>query len=170
MQIESVIQIPRHTEALCLSFNWRPEKFLTSKDGIVALTRTAWATIATSARRFSQDLQLGRSVSSPRFVKLNIINIMDCNHCNKNIPDDSKFCPFCGGENSMPNSNKKIPHIPKNLSLKSILLAIAIGVWILVLQNLGIIPVSQSVNVINEVDVAGSVRVDNTVDVSVVDY
>ena len=38
------------------------------------------------------------------------------------------------------------------------------------LQNLGIIPVSQSVNVINEVEVAGSVRVDNTVDVSVVDY
>lgn len=70
----------------------------------------------------------------------------------------------------MPNSNKKITHIPKDLSLKSILLAIAIGVWILVLQNLGIIPVSQSVNVINEVEVAGSVRVDNTVDVSVVDY
>lgn len=70
----------------------------------------------------------------------------------------------------MPNSNKKIIHIPKDLSLKSILLAIAIGVWILVLQNLGIIPVSQSVNVINEVEVTGSVRVDNTVDVSVVDY
>lgn len=70
----------------------------------------------------------------------------------------------------MPNSNKKITHIPKDLSLKSILFAIAIGIWILVLQNLGIIPVSQSVNVTNEVEVDGSVSIDNTVDVSVVDY
>lgn len=50
------------------------------------------------------------------------------------------------------------------------LLAIAIGIWILVLQNLGIIPVSQRVNVANEVEIDGSVRIDNTVDVSVVDY
>lgn len=47
---------------------------------------------------------------------------------------------------------------------------IAIGIWILVFQNLGIIPVSQSVNVTNEVEVDGSVRIDNIVDVSVVDY
>lgn len=95
---------------------------------------------------------------------------MNCNHCSKNIPNDSKFCPYCGGKNSEPNTDKKIIRIPKDLSLKSILLAIAIGIWILVLQNLGIIPVSQSVNVTNEVEVDGSVSIDNTVDVSVVDY
>lgn len=49
-----------------------------------------------------------------------------------------------------------------------------IGIWILVLQNFGIIPVSQNVGVTNEVavggrvsaDVSGSVSVDNTVDVN----
>ena len=43
----------------------------------------------------------------------------------------------------------------KNLSLKSILVIIAIGIWMLVLQNLGIIPVTQDVRV-----VSGSVYVD----------
>ena len=95
---------------------------------------------------------------------------MKCNHCSTNIPEDSKFCPYCGGKNTEPNTDKKIICIPKDLSLKSILLAIAIGIWILVLQNLGIIPVSESVNVTNEVEVEESVRIDNTVDVSVVDY
>ena len=60
--------------------------------------------------------------------------------------------------------------MPTNFSLRTILLAIAIGIWILVLQNLGIIPVSQRVKVTNEVEIDGSVRIDNTVDVSVVDY
>lgn len=95
---------------------------------------------------------------------------MNCKHCNKTIPEDSKFCPYCGGENHMPISNKGKQPFLKDLSLRSILLVIAIGVWSLVLQNLGIIPVSQNVKVTNGVEVDGTVRVDNTVDVSVVDY
>lgn len=44
-----------------------------------------------------------------------------------------------------------------NLSLKGILLFIAIGIWLLVLQNAGIIPTSHRVEVINTVEVRGSV-------------
>jgi hypothetical protein len=63
----------------------------------------------------------------------------------------------------------------KNISLKAILITIGIGIWILVLQNAGIIPTKQNVYVkggyidadINgTVDVRGSVSVDNTVDVN----
>jgi hypothetical protein len=57
----------------------------------------------------------------------------------------------------------------------STLILIAVGVWILVFQNLGIIPVSQKVKITNTVDVDGSVRVngsvdariDNTVDINI---
>ena len=64
----------------------------------------------------------------------------------------------------------------KNISLKAILITIGIGIWILVLQNAGIIPTKQNVYVkggyidadINRtVDVRGSVDVDNTVSVSI---
>ena len=50
----------------------------------------------------------------------------------------------------------------KNLSLKGILVIIAIGIWMLVLQNLGIIPVTQDVRVKNTIDadVSGRVYVD----------
>lgn len=66
------------------------------------------------------------------------------------------------------------------ISSKVILLVIACGVWVIVLQNAGVIPTSQkvyvtggrvyvsgSVDVDNTVDVQGSVDVDNTVDVEV---
>lgn len=95
---------------------------------------------------------------------------MNCKHCDRPIPTDSKYCQYCGTENRLEKSERKKFRIPTNFSLKTILLVIAIGIWILVFQNLGIIPVSQSVNVTNEVEVDGSVRIDNTVDVSVVDY
>jgi hypothetical protein len=49
-------------------------------------------------------------------------------------------------------------------------LAITIGIWILVLQNLGIIPINQNVRVTNEVEIEGDVDVNNTVDVNVVGY
>jgi hypothetical protein len=64
----------------------------------------------------------------------------------------------------------------KNISLKAILIIIAVGVWAIVLQNAGIIPTKQnvyvkggymSVDVDNTVDVRGSVDVDNTVDVNI---
>lgn len=64
----------------------------------------------------------------------------------------------------------------KNISLKAILIAIGLGIWVLVLQNAGIIPTKQNVYVkggyidadINgTVDVSGSVDVDNTVSVSI---
>lgn len=58
----------------------------------------------------------------------------------------------------------------KSISLKALLFLIAVGIWILVLQNLGIIPISQDVRVTNEVEVEGDVDVNNTVDVNVVSY
>ena len=60
-----------------------------------------------------------------------------------------------------------------DLSLKAVLFVIAIGIWAIVLQNAGIIPTSQNVEVTNrvsvtgDVDVSGSVNVNNTVDINV---
>lgn len=69
----------------------------------------------------------------------------------------------------------------KNLSLKAILISIAVGIWAIVLQNAGVIPTNQNVKVVNTVDtyvnggnidadVSGSVSVDNTVDVNIERY
>ena len=100
---------------------------------------------------------------------------MECKYCGKEIPDDSTFCPDCGKPiNNIKSSYKglkfKILSLKslslKSLSLKSILVIIAIGIWMLVLQNLGITPVTQDVSVENTVDVSGTVDVGNTVDVS----
>lgn len=94
---------------------------------------------------------------------------MKCKNCGKEIPNDSAFCPNCGKPiNSIERRKNKIQL--KNLSLKSILVIIAIGIWMLVLQNLGVIPVAQDIRVINTVDadVSGSV-VDADVSDSVVD-
>lgn len=66
----------------------------------------------------------------------------------------------------------------KNVSLKAILLIIAVGIWAVVLQNAGVIPTNQNVKVVNAVDayvnggsinadVSGSVSIDNTVDVNI---
>lgn len=63
----------------------------------------------------------------------------------------------------------------KNITLKGLILVTAIGIWVIALQNLGVIPVSQKVKVVEVVrvvgnvnaDVSGSVSVDNTVDVNV---
>ena len=62
----------------------------------------------------------------------------------------------------------------KNISSKLLLITATVGIWILVLQNFGIIPTSQNVRVTNKVGVTGevnanvngSVSVDNTVDVN----
>lgn len=90
---------------------------------------------------------------------------MECKYCGKEIPDDSTFCPDCGKPiNNIKSSYNGLKF--KILSLKSILVIIAIGIWMLVLQNLGIIPVTQDVSVKNTVDVSGTVDVGNTVDVS----
>jgi len=54
----------------------------------------------------------------------------------------------------------------KNISLKAILIIIAIGIWAIVLQNAGVIPTKQNVYVEGGyVDVDGSVRVRGSVDV-----
>lgn len=56
---------------------------------------------------------------------------------------------------------------------KVLLVTVAVGIWVLVLQNVGILPVSQQVEVANtvrvrgDVDVSGSVSVDNTVDMNI---
>jgi len=64
----------------------------------------------------------------------------------------------------------------KNISLKAILIAIGLGIWILVLQNAGIIPTKQNVyvkggyidaDVNGSVNVRGSVSVDNEVDINI---
>jgi len=61
----------------------------------------------------------------------------------------------------------------KDKTLKAILIVIACGIWAIVLQNAGVIPTSQNVEVTNrvrvtgDVDVSGSVDVDNTVSVSI---
>lgn len=59
----------------------------------------------------------------------------------------------------------------KNISLKAILIIIAVGIWITVFQNAGIIPTEQHVKVTNTVDanasVTGEVEVENTVDVNI---
>lgn len=63
----------------------------------------------------------------------------------------------------------------KNISLKAILIAIGLGIWVMVLQNAGVIPTKQNVyvkggyidaDVNGTVDVRGSVSVDNTVDIN----
>jgi hypothetical protein len=55
----------------------------------------------------------------------------------------------------------------KNISLKAILIAIGLGIWVMVLQNAGIIPTKQNVYVKGGyVDVSGSVDIDNTVNVN----
>lgn len=65
----------------------------------------------------------------------------------------------------------------KNISLKAILIAIGAGIWVIVLQNAGIIPKlagtengTQTVYVTGgniDADVSGSVSVDNTVDMNI---
>ena len=70
---------------------------------------------------------------------------MECKNCGKEIPEDSTFCPNCGNITNSNKSNKKFQL--KTLSLKTILMAIAVGIWMLVLQNLGVIPVAQDVRI-----------------------
>lgn len=89
---------------------------------------------------------------------------MKCKNCGKEIPDDSAFCPNCGNSANVNRSNEKFQF--KNLSLKGILVIIAVGIWMLVLQNLGVIPVAQDVRVKKTVKVSGNVDVDNTVDIN----
>jgi hypothetical protein len=58
----------------------------------------------------------------------------------------------------------------KNISLKAILITIGVGIWILVLQNAGIIPTKQNVYVKGgniDADINGSVSIDNQVDVNI---
>ena len=57
----------------------------------------------------------------------------------------------------------------KSISLKAILITIGVGIWVIVLQNAGVIPTSQKVKVTNDVKVSGTVDIDNvknTVNVS----
>lgn len=79
---------------------------------------------------------------------------MKCFKCGAEIPEDSAFCPNCG----KPTKNVKRDYKIKksfNLSLKGILIIIALGIWMLVLQNLGIIPVAQ--------EISGTVEIGNHV-------
>lgn len=93
---------------------------------------------------------------------------MNCLHCHKQISDDSKFCPYCGGENwsnpdKNPNKNilKKLSSV--SFSLKTLLFLLVVGVWVLVFQNLGIIPVTQNVN-IKEIEYGTQIGIRGSVD------
>ena len=66
----------------------------------------------------------------------------------------------------------------KNISLKAILVVIAIGIWAIVLQNAGVIPTDQNVRVVNSVDtyvrggnidanIRGTVNISGDVDVNI---
>ena len=64
----------------------------------------------------------------------------------------------------------------RNISLKALLIVIAVGIWSIVLQNAGIIPTKQNVYVKGgyvsvrgdvDADVSGSVSIDNEVDVNI---
>lgn len=90
---------------------------------------------------------------------------MKCNKCGKDIPEDSVFCPTCGAPMGQSDNNNK-QNNAFSLPLKGILLVIAIGIWMLVLQNFGIFSATQDVKVKNTVDVSGSVDVGNSVDVN----
>ena len=59
-------------------------------------------------------------------------------------------------------------HILKGSSTKIILISISIGIWVIALQNMGIIPTNQNVKVTNivEADVSGNVDIGNTVKVN----
>ena len=96
--------------------------------------------------------------------KGDVFRTMKCKNCGKEFPDDSAFCPNCGNITNSNKSNKKFQL--KTLSLKSILMAIAVGIWMLVLQNLGVIRVAQDVRIKKTVKVSGNVDVDNTIDVN----
>ncbi len=59
----------------------------------------------------------------------------------------------------------------KNITIKGILIVMTIGIWMIVLQNAGLLPTevsTQDVRVVNRVNsnVSGSVSVDNTIDVN----
>lgn len=64
----------------------------------------------------------------------------------------------------------------KNNALKIILITMSIGIWVIVMQNAGIIPTKQSVYVkggyvkVNgsvDAEVSGSISIDNDVDVNI---
>lgn len=91
---------------------------------------------------------------------------MNCKHCNKTIPNDSKFCPYCGGENSCEESRKsKFPQsiIGKCSTLRFLLLMIGVGIWIIVFQNLGVIPITQNVKLV-DVETGTSIGIRGSVD------
>ena len=90
---------------------------------------------------------------------------MNCNKCKCDIPDDSIFCPNCGNSVKITENIIKLRKSFK-LSLKGILIIIALGIWMLVLQNFGIIPVTQDVHVDNVVGISGNIGINNPVDVN----
>lgn len=58
----------------------------------------------------------------------------------------------------------------KKISLKAILIAIGLGIWVIVLQNAGIIPTKQKVYVKGgyiDAYINGTVGINNTVDINI---
>lgn len=93
---------------------------------------------------------------------------MYCKHCGKSIPDDSSFCKFCGNEplgRKLVNDSKF--ELKCKISTKAILFSISIGIWIIILQNFGLLPthLKGDVDILNGVYINEPVEVCGTVNV-----
>ncbi|MCM1042079.1 MAG: zinc ribbon domain-containing protein [Bacteroides sp.] len=59
---------------------------------------------------------------------------MKCKECGKEIPDGAKYCSGCGAKSAPDNPTTQ--GIELKISSAKLLLAIAIGVWLLVILNI----------------------------------
>lgn len=93
---------------------------------------------------------------------------MKCKNCNSDNNEQAKFCKDCGTSlnEQMPQSRKK----SSNKVIKTFLIFIGLGVWMIVLQNFNVFDNRQDVYVRGgyiDADVSGSVSVGNTVDINI---
>lgn len=87
-----------------------------------------------------------------------------CPNCKRVIDNDSKYCRHCGMEIKIEKEEQK-DKSPYMKYINISLILIAIGIWIIILQNFGVLP--QKVYVENTVGVDGNVNVNNVVEVDV---
>ena len=62
---------------------------------------------------------------------------MKCEECGKEIPDGAKYCSGCGAKNAPDNPTTQ--GVELKISSMGLLLAIAIGVWFLVILSIWIL-------------------------------
>lgn len=80
---------------------------------------------------------------------------MKCKNCGKEIPDDSKFCTFCGDKIIRQQSFLKMYYAQiRDVLFLSVFIIIAIELYLIFLQNEGVLYVAP-------------VKIDGTVDVNI---